>query len=60
MSLKYNFYGRIYFWRKVCFFIYINIYIYYFKVYLNKSWICKVRGKIKLFMLGIILNGGKL
>lgn len=32
----------------------------YFKVQPNKNSTCKVRGKIKLYALGITLNGGKL
>lgn len=34
--------------------------LYYFKVHPNKNSTCKVRGKIKLYALGIILNEGKL
>lgn len=60
MNPKYDLHGKTYLWRKVCLFIYTNIYTYYFKVHPNKILTCKVRGKIKLSALGITLNEGKL
>lgn len=40
-------------------FLYTQTFIYLF-LHPNKSLTCKVRGKIKLCVLSIILNGGKL
>ena len=64
MKPKYNLHGRTYLWRKHCLscthlYLLFHIY-YYFKVHPNKILTCKVRGKIKPSVLGIILNGGKL